>query len=198
MSENGGTRTFVAVFPPAGVAQAIDAALAPLRAAPGAGAGVRWVRSANLHYTVRFLGSLAPARVEAARRAVVAAAAAAAPFAVRLGASGAFPGPRRPRVLWLGAADGAAPLALLAGGVERALGRQGFAPAERPFTPHLTVARVAGEGAVPAAAAAFLEAPPAVPDASFDVRELLLVASTLAPGGSRYEVLERAPLGGAA
>ena len=191
------TRTFVAIFPPANVTAAIDAAVAPLRAGTGR-AGLKWERAANLHYTVRFLGPLAPAEVEAARRAVVAAAAGGVPFRVRLGGAGAFPGPTRPRVLWLGVADGALPLVTLAGDVERALVRQRFAAAERPFTPHLTIARV-GEGALPTAEtaiAAFLGlAPPAL---EFAVSELQLVASTLAPGGSRYEVLERAPLGGSA
>jgi 2'-5' RNA ligase len=187
-------RTFVGIFPPADVAAAIDRELAPLRAA---GHGLKWVRADNLHYTVRFLGGLAPARVEAARRAVLASAAAAPPFRVRLGGPGAFPGPARARILWLGAAEGAAPLTLLAGDIERALVRQGFEPADRPFTPHLTVAR-AGEPLRrdDPAMKAFLGL--AAPALEFEVGEVLLVASTLAPGGSRYAPLERAALGGPA
>jgi len=154
------------------------------------------VRAGNLHYTVRFLGSLAPSRVEAARRAVLAAAASASPFRVRLGGPGAFPGPERARVLWLGAAEGAASLAHLAGDVERALVGEKFEPADRPFTPHLTVARV---GEVLRREDPFLKA--FLSSASFalefEVRELVLVASTLGPGGSRYEPIERAALGGA-
>ena len=190
---DGPIRTFVGIFPPPDVVTALADGLAPLR---GATRGLKWVRPDNLHYTVRFLGALAPARVEAARRAVLAAAAPASPFRVRLGGPGAFPGPERARVLWLGAAEGASPLAHLAGDVERALVRQGFEPADRPFTPHLTVARV---GEVPRredpALQSFLASAPF--PLEFEVRELLLVASTLAPGGSRYEPIERAVLGGA-
>ena len=191
------TRSFVAVCPPPEVSAAVGEALAALRAP---GDGIAWVKPANLHYTMRFLGDLEPGRVEAARRAVRAAALGkgVAPVGVRLGGPGAFPGPARPRVLWLGAAEGAAPLTLLAGGLEAALEREGFARAERPFTPHLTTGRVREAGRAGAGAggtARFLAA--AFPDAAFDVRELVLVASTLAPGGSRYEPLERATLGGA-
>ena len=191
-----GVRTFVAVFPPPSVAQAIGAALEALRAP---GDGIAWVRGANLHYTMRFLGELDPRRLEAARGAVRAAAVArgVAPFSMRLGGPGAFPGPARPRVLWLGATDGAAPLTLLAGALEDALTKTGFGRAERPFTPHLTTGRVregGGEAAREAAARFLAAALPATE--AFEVRELQLVASTLAPGGSRYEPLERAVLGG--
>lgn len=186
------TRTFVAVFPPAEVVATVGEALAALRAST---AGMKWVRASNLHYTLRFLGPLLPPRVEAARCAVVAVAAATSPFRIRLGGPGAFPGLKRPRILWLGAAEGAAALASLAGGVEQALARQGFVHAERPFTPHLTVARV-GEFLPHAQPliATFLAS--RALDLDFEVREVELMASTLAAGGSRYEALERAPLAG--
>ena len=189
------SRVFVAVFPPPEVSAAVGEALAALRAP---GDGIAWVKPANLHYTMRFLGDLEPARVAAAGRAVRKAASAqgVAPFPVRLGGPGAFPGPARPRVLWLGAVAGAAPLTLLAGGLEAALEREGFARSDRPFTPHLTTGRVRqAAGAASGATAHFLAA--AFPELAFDVRELVLVASTLAAGGSRYEPLERAPLGAA-
>ncbi|MEO6461879.1 MAG: RNA 2',3'-cyclic phosphodiesterase [Candidatus Eisenbacteria bacterium] len=191
------TRAFVAVFPPPEVVAAVGAALDLLRTP---GDGIAWVPPANLHYTMRFLGDLEPARLDAARRALGTAAAGSgvAPFRVRLGGPGAFPGPGRPRVLWLGAAEGAAALTLLAGGLEGALEREKFARSERPFTPHLTTGRVRepGAAAVAAATGRFLGA--TFPGAAFEVAELVLVASTLAPGGSRYEPLERAALGGAA
>jgi len=186
------TRSFVAVFPPADVAAALDAAVVPVR---GVRTGVAWVRAANLHFTMRFLGDLDPGRVEAAGRAVAAAASASSPFAVTTGACGAFPGPARPRVLWIGAGEGAGELVALAARVEAALVREGFARAERPFTPHLTVGRVRAEaGAAGAtAAAAFLGS--SVPSVRFDVATVVLVASELAPGGSRYTPLVIAPLG---
>lgn len=197
---DGHLRTFVAIFPPPAVAEAVDVALAPLRAP---GDGIAWVRPQNLHFTLRFLGPLAPADVAAAAGALADAAQApgVAPVPVRLGGPGVFPGPARPRVLWLGAAEGAAALVHLAAAVETALDRERFARAERPFTPHLTLGRVreAGRGgatleAVRAVVARFLAAP--FPDPAFTVGEIALVTSRLAAGGSRYEPIARAALGG--
>jgi 2'-5' RNA ligase len=108
---------------------------------------------------------------------------------------GAFPGPARPRILWIGTREGAAELVALAARLEQALAREGFAPADKPFTPHLTVGRVraAGPGA-PASMAAARFLALSVPPQRFDVRAVALVSSTLAPGGSRYTILAEAPL----
>ncbi len=195
-------RAFIAVFPPASVVAALDAAIAPVRSR---GDGVAWVAAANLHITLRFLGKIAPGQVEAVRRALIAAAGAAstsaAPFAVATAGPGAFPGPACPRVLWIGAREGAVELVALAARVEKALVREGFPPAEKPFTPHLTVGRVRAVGAVVApsalaAAARFLAL--SISSQRFEVGAIALVASTLAPDGARYEMIATAALGGAA
>ena len=120
------------------------------------------------------------------------------PFAVATGVAGAFPGPARPRILWIGASEGAASLVALAAQVERALAREGFPPADKPFTPHLTVGRVraAGPGAPrsPASPAAARFLALSLPPQRFDVGVVTLVASTLGAGGSRYTPLFAAPL----
>lgn len=186
-------RAFIAIFPPPEVQAALDAAIAPVR---GRGDGVAWIAAANLHVTLRFLGDLEPPQVDAACRAVAAAASASAgPFAVATGAVGAFPGPARPRILWIGAREGAAPLVALAARVEKALAREGVTPAEKPFTPHLTVGRVraAGTGA-PASLAAARFLALTIPPQRFDVRTIALVHSTLAPGGARYAPIAEAAL----
>ena len=105
------TRTFIAVFPPPDVVERMTRAVDALKQ-PGDGVG--WVRPANIHYTLRFLGDLDDAAVTTARRAAADAARAAAPFRVTLGAPGLFPNDRRPRILWLGAAGGAPALTALA------------------------------------------------------------------------------------
>ena len=186
-------RTFVAVFPPEAVAAAIDAALQRVRQP---GDGVSWVRAGNVHYTLRFLGDLPPARVAAARRACAAAVVGMAPFAIALGATGAFPDERRPRVFWLGAAAGGEELTLLARSLAVALEREGFPAEDKPFVPHLTMGRVRERGGRTAGEAAARLAGEAFPHAPFPVAELVLVKSTLSPAGSRYEPLARAPLGG--
>jgi 2'-5' RNA ligase len=186
---DGMVRAFIAVFPPADVQVALDAAIAPVRAR---GDGVAWVAAPNLHVTLRFLGELDPRRVEAARRALAAAVEGVAPFACATGTVGAFPGPARPRILWIGAREGGAELVALAARVEKALGHEGFPPADKPFTPHLTVGRVRADAPRTDAAARFLALAP--PPQRFDVAGVTLVASTLGPGGARYAPLFAATL----
>jgi len=185
------TRTFVAVFPPPEVSARISAVIDTLRKP---GDGVSWVRSANLHYTLRFLGDLSPDDVEAARRCASVAARACTPFQVTLGPQGMFPNSKQPRVLWLGALAGADALVALAHALEDALASERFPPADKPFAPHLTVGRVrdradAASVGVRFAAADFSGG------SSFEVADLAVVRSTLAAGGSRYEVIGRYSLG---
>ena len=187
-------RAFIAIFPPADVAAEIARAVAPRRIR---GDGIAWVRERNLHFTLRFLGALSPVEVAAAGRALAAAAGAPGvePVGVRLAGPGVFPGPARPRVLWLGAAASAAGLVHLAAAVETALEREGFAPSDRPFTPHLTLGRVRDpEHVAPDTVPGFLAA--AFPAADFLADTIVLAGSTLAPGGSIYQTLAQAKLGG--
>jgi 2'-5' RNA ligase len=60
-----------------------------------------------------------------------------------------------------------------------------------PFAPHLTIGRVR----MPADWSTRLATAPA-PRARFRVERVVLVRSTLGPGGSRYEVEAEAPLTG--
>jgi 2'-5' RNA ligase len=85
--------------------------------------------------------------------------------------------------------EGAEPFVALARTLERALRARGFDRAERPFTPHLTIGR-------PRAVADWSERLASAPalEARFRVSEVRVIESTLGPGGSRYDVRERAPL----
>jgi 2'-5' RNA ligase len=179
------TRSFLAVFPPPPVVARVAAAVDALRRQ---GDGVGWVRPENIHYTLRFLGDLDAAGLAAAGRAGATAARAIAPFRITLGGTGTFPNGKRPRVLWLGAREGAAELSSLAAALEEALAFEGLGRADKPFAPHLTLGRVrdAGDPAIPARFGAGK-----FPAESFDVREIVLVKSTLDPRGARYEPLER-------
>jgi 2'-5' RNA ligase len=185
------TRTFLALFPPPAVVERIADSLEQVRQA---GDGVGWVKSANVHYTLRFLGDLEPAGVEAAKRAAVRTAQATRAFRVALGAPGVFPDPRRPRVLWLGAREGAAELTALARTLENALAEEKFARADKPFAPHLTLGRVRDSADGPRVTSRFLAGK--FPGDAFEARELLVVKSTLDPRGARYEPIAAVALGG--
>ena len=154
--------------------------------------GVRWTPEAQLHFTLKFLGEIEEERVADALRATRRAAA-AAPFRVALEGLGAFP-PRGPaRILWAGCGEGAEELSRFARAVEDAFVAEGFPPEERPFSPHLTLARVRE----PEAGRRIARALPSVPVEPFglvSVPSLVLYRSELTPRGAEYAELLRVAL----
>ena len=109
-------RAFVAIRMNAATAAAITSFVEELRER---GAGVAWVRSANLHLTLRFLGGAVPAAMLAPLdHALSQIGARTTTFQVRACGTGAFPNLERPRVLWIGLRE--EPLKEVAGRVEAA------------------------------------------------------------------------------
>ena len=151
-------RVFLGVFPSA-EAQAAAAGLIERLRRPGD--GVSWVKRENLHYTLRFMGELGESGLARFAEAARAGVAGHRSFEAALGEAGAFPSPKRARVLWLGLARGGEALTVVADAVEQALRGWGFDRADHRFTAHLTIGRVrereqdwserlAGVGAEPA------------------------------------------------
>jgi len=95
----------------------------------------------NWHFTLRFLGSTdAPRRdrlIEELRSKHFGNA-----FDIEFDKLGAFPNPRRARVLWVGVTNGHAKLEDIARTAEAAAVQSGFEPEPRKFTAHLTIARM--------------------------------------------------------
>ena len=153
----------------------------------------RWVVAENLHVTVRFIGHVP----DDGARAIVDALAGPvtlAPFSMTVAGCGAFPTSGPIRVIWLGIPDGCDGLAAIYDEMSRRLLPFGFEPEGRPFSAHLTLARVkdAPRGASADARAALdrLEFRPH----SCLVRQATLFESRLSPRGPRYEPLARVPL----
>jgi 2'-5' RNA ligase len=180
-------RAFVAVRPPDAVLEAVEETLGPARKAM---VGPRWAGRDQWHVTLQFLGPVAT--LAPVVHSLGLAVAGVDPFRFGLGGSGAFPNPRRARVVWLGAQEGAGPMASLAAAVTDALAPFGYEAEARPFRSHLTVARLRDPGDVTPALAALREGP--VGDA-WTVEEIVLYQSRLSPSGSQYSVLARLPLG---
>jgi 2'-5' RNA ligase len=119
------------------------AAVASRNVLEAAGQGWRFVREEGLHLTIRFLGEVDPSRRQVLDAAWREAAQGVGRLALRLRGAAVFPAAARPRVLWLGLEDETPDKALarLADRMERAARAQGFAPENRPFAAHVTLAR---------------------------------------------------------
>jgi RNA 2',3'-cyclic 3'-phosphodiesterase len=109
------------------------------RAAPDA--QIRWVPPANLHLTVWFLGEVREPRVESLVD-TLAPPLDARSFTLRIGRGGAFPQSGAPRAIWLGLTAGREELIAVHEQLHGRLVPLGFAPEARPYSPHLTIARV--------------------------------------------------------
>lgn len=105
---------------------------------------VRWVGVDQIHVTVKFLGNVSADRVDDIVGGVRRAAEGTRRFALPLGGAGAFPNPKRPRVLWIGC-EAVPPLELLQHALECEMERLGFPLEGRPFRPHVTLGRVRPE-----------------------------------------------------
>jgi 2'-5' RNA ligase len=184
-------RLFLAAFPPTTVQQAAYEMSEPLRHEKD---GVSWVRSENLHFTLRFLGEMGEDGARRIGEAATEGAAKEHAFHARLGGIGAFPNLSRPRVLWVSMSEGAEALIRLARTLEAALKRRGFGAAERPFSPHLTLGRVRKSSPDWTERLAAVRYPD--PTLGFTIDRVSVVKSTLSPKGSKYEVLVHAPLAG--
>lgn len=134
-------RLFVALEIPAEVRDAFAALIQELRAADSSFSKnrARWVRPETLHVTLKFIGHVDTARLDAIRPAL-ADVRSESPVALRFRGLGFFPNDRRPRVFWAGI-EGSSNLAPLASEIDARLKKLGIAGETREFAPHLTLAR---------------------------------------------------------
>jgi 2'-5' RNA ligase len=157
--------------------------------------GAAWVKRPSLHLTLRFLGDgIDPIRLTPIKTAL--ASVKAAPFTLALRGVGRFPEGNRPsrpaRVLWVGITEQPA-LYMLQAAVERSVEGVGFPPEDRPFSAHITLARLKGEGHAQQVAQ-FLEKHKAYRAEPFEVNRFHLVSSLLTPQGSEYRYEASFPL----
>lgn len=192
-----GRRLFIAVpFPDAAMAPVV-ALVDSVRAlgVPGGGRDVRWVRLDGLHLTIRFIGPTPPERVDPAEDAVREAARSVEPFEVGITGAGAFPTPQRPRALWLGVDEGVAGMEAASRAVDAALVERGWTADDRPFRPHLTLARSDGVPAGAAIATRLMERAGEL-RVRFRVDRIGLFESLTGGGPARYEPLALVDLDG--
>ena len=155
--------------------------------------GIRWVRRANFHLTLFFLGPAVPReRLAPIAEALGAIAKRPRLLKSRRVAWASFRISARPRVIWVGLHGDA--LAALAARVAEAAERCGFTPERRAYSPHLTIGRVRSLRSPGRLRRALSEAA----DSSFGVSRIervMLYRSELGPQSSTYHELAAFPLG---
>ena len=168
-------RTFVATVPTAEGRDAIAEATVALRTDLGA-LGFRAVAAESYHVTLRFLGNVEIAEVEALRALLAPLAENATSIACRCARVRGLPNPHRPRVVAL-ELDSEGALDALGRAVHERL-RARFGTADQPFLPHLTVLRSNGT----------IHLPDALPtlDVRFELEGIGLYRSDTHPRGARY------------
>lgn len=112
------------------------------------GARISWAQSALIHLTLKFLGDMDEQMVDPLRVATEQAIGSLGPVMVPLERLGVFPRPDSPRVLWVGPSElweqglEAQRVAEIHDAIEQACEGLSFLRESRPFSPHLTLARI--------------------------------------------------------
>lgn len=188
-------RTFIAIELPPELKTELTRLQNKLRSTCGNSA--RWVEPNGIHLTLKFLGNVPRGQIDSIEKAIEEAASGTLEFNLRVSECGCFPNSLRPQVVWVGMTGDLKTLDELVKKLESALTRLGFKPEGRPFTPHLTLARVRDTatpterqtlGEVVGRAKVEIATP-------IEATELCLMRSELTPRGAIYTKLAGVRIG---
>ncbi|HSB90951.1 MAG TPA: RNA 2',3'-cyclic phosphodiesterase [Anaerolineales bacterium] len=189
-------RSFIAIDLTPDVRRGLGAAQQKLRAALE-DEPIRWVRPEGIHLTLKFLGDQPPDRIERIGDVLSQWAQGGSPLDLEIGSAGAFPDMARPRVLWVGVHEPSGRLVEWVDRLEKGLEGLGIRKEDRPFHPHLTLARVK-ERLTPRGLETLrghLESLKGERIGEQRAEAATLFRSDLRPSGAVYTVLLAAPLG---
>ena len=151
-----------------------------------------WTRSENFHLTLKFLGDVEQSGINRINSTLTRIAAYYEPFCINIGGIGTFPNLYRPRVLWVGLAQGAKKITTFADIINREFDKLGFSYDSR-FHPHLTLARLK-DSVNMKTYTEFFKKFKTISGTSMNVDHLTLVRSELHPSGAVYTPLHIYPL----
>ena len=156
------------------------------------GPEVRWVRAANLHLTLRFLGDIEQNDVPVLEDHIKQNIVGLQPFPIKLAGLGCFPNMRRPRVVWIGVDGTMNSLQTLAECVEKSCMEVGYGKGDKQFSAHLTIGRIKEpRGLEPLIKC--LETTEFI-SSDFIVEQVIIFKSDLSPRGPTYTPLKKIKL----
>lgn len=147
------------------------------------GKALKPVSPDNVHVTLKFLGEINESAVPELEVIMRQAVMGIKTFNVRLVNAGVFPNLRSPRVVWVGM-EGVGPMIKMASVLEDGCKPLGLPKERRPFSPHLTLARVR-EGCKPDLAD-FIKDHEGKEFSVFAAKNIKLKKSVLTPSGPIY------------
>jgi len=157
---------------------------------------ISWVQPASIHLTIKFLGDMDEQGIDPLMVAVEQAIGSQRAVNVPLERLGVFPRPQSPRVLWVGPSENwergaeAKRIVEIHGAIEQTCQGLRFLRETRPFSPHLTLARIkVGERQVGVALAKGGVLGRPISLGSLAVESVVLMKSDLQPTGSVYTKL---------
>jgi RNA 2',3'-cyclic 3'-phosphodiesterase len=150
------------------------------------GGDLKPVERENIHLTLKFLGSVSPSKLAEVKSAL--GKVGFEPFLLEIKGAGAFPNLKRMNVIWIGVGEGWSRAQLMFEETEKYLHEVGFSREARPFSPHITIARVKS-GRKRDEVAGFLEHIADESFGSFTADRVRLKQSVLSPSGPTYSTL---------
>jgi 2'-5' RNA ligase len=179
-------RTFIAIDPSEEVKDNVSLAIKRLEKT---NASVKWVKKENLHITLKFLGGVQEKDIKGLIGTVSGALKGFRSFEMEFEGAGVFPGGSSPRVVWVGAKEGAEKTKDLAQTIDAALSKMGFGKEEREFKSHLTIGRVRDRKNL-SSLNIEIEKMKSEEFGRTVIDNVNIVKSTLSPKGPTYEVVK--------
>ena len=183
-------RCFIAVNLPDEVRKSLSGVISELRKSR---ADVKWVSAENIHLTLKFLGGTEESVVPGIRQCLSKKLSLYRPFYIKIAGIGCFPSEKRPRVIWIGM-EGSAVLSEIQKDIDGEISKFGFAPEDRPFSPHLTIGRVRSTRNL-TDLTRYFDGFKAADFGEFEVRSIHIMKSDLKPAGAEYSSLAEILLG---
>ena len=156
---------------------------------------LRWSNPATIHLTLKFLGEVDAAGADAVQAELARIAASTVPFTIAFRQCGIFPPSGPPRVVWVGVDDAAGALARCRDAIEAGIAPLGFPTEDRPYRPHLTLARCPDARAARDLRAA-IDVHRQIDAGEMIVRHLVYFQSTLTQKGPVYNPISTYELRG--
>jgi len=152
---------------------------------------IKWSPPSNLHITTKFIGEWPEERLPELKQALGGLASRQA-IPVQIRNVGFYPNPHSPRVFFAGI-EAPPELAGLAGEIDQALERIGVAAEKRPYSPHLTLARIKEPVPLQKLRQAIADLD-SLEFGAFQADRFHLYQSRTSPAGSVYTKLSEFPL----